>query len=355
MTDIREFMTGWFEPKQSHMTAWSKRQKEGLRGTATGKRYVPGFRPFDMLTEPNQSLVIFENTDQRIGVEYVTGTRPHFVRNIDFDELFFQFAGRSVLETEFGTYEMKPGEILHIPGGIAHRSSGTADCCRMFARLNEPLTEILKPEDQVSHVEYKVTRHGGPDWAKRDIAIDPPKGGEAIEKMITWRDTPEYYTTVRRDYATLVGASSLERDAAKSGITHIRTFDFFTEITGRRGPGPKLCGSKHFVAECYNTNGEQFAFHRALRSEEFGLQFRGNAINMSEFEENLKMAPGDLALVPLGIAHSVICEDDFLRIVLYSRLPWDVKIDATAHAYESTFVVETTVVEAPGWWASAAE
>ena len=38
MTDIREFMTGWFEPGKPHMTAWSKRQKEGLRGTATGKR-----------------------------------------------------------------------------------------------------------------------------------------------------------------------------------------------------------------------------------------------------------------------------------------------------------------------------
>jgi hypothetical protein len=225
----------------------------------------------------------------------------------------------------------------------------------MFARLHEPLTDILKADAQVSHVEYQVTRHGGPEWAKREVAINPPKGDEVIEKMITWRDTPEYYTTVRRDYDVLVGATSLERDVVKSGITHIRTFDFFTEITGRRGPGPKLCESKYFVAECYNTNGEQFAFHRALRSEEFGLQFRGNAINMSEFEENLKMVPGDLALIPLGIAHSVICEENFLRIVLYSKLPWDVKIDPTNHAFESTFDVKTKVVQAPGWWATAAE
>ena len=355
MTDVREFMTGWFEAGPAHMRAWSKRQKEGLRGTATGKRHVPGFRPFDMLSEPNQSLVVFENSDQRIGVEYVTGTRPHFVRNIDFDELFFQFSGRSVIETEFGIYEIKPGEILHIPAGIAQRSSGTADCARLFARLNEPLTHIMSPDKQVSHVEYDVIRHGGPDWAKRPIALDLPKGGEAIEKMICWRDTPDYYTTVRRSYDTLVGATSLERDAVKSGITKIRAFDFFTEITGRRGPGPKLAESRNFVAEVYNTSGEQFAFHRALRSEEFGLQFRGNAINMSEFEENLKMTPGDLSLVPLGIAHSVLCEENFLRIVLYSRLPWDVKIDATIHAFKSNFDVKTNVVQAPTWWATAAE
>jgi quercetin dioxygenase-like cupin family protein len=354
MTDTREFMTGWFEPAKQHMTAWSNREKEGLRGTATGKRYVPGFRPFDMLTEPNQSTVIFENSDQRIGVEYVTGTRPNFVRYIDFDALFFQFSGRSVIETEFGVYEVKPGELLHIPAGIAHRSSGTADCARLFAYLNEPLTHIHSPDAHESHVEYEVIRRGGPDWAGRAVEIAPPKG-EVIEKMICWRDTPEYYTTVRRNYDVLVGASSLQRDVAKSGITKIRAFDFFTEITGRRGPGPKLAESRYFVAEVYNTNGEQFAFHRALRSEEFGFQFRGNAVNMSEFEHNLKMTPGDLALIPLGIAHSVICEENFLRIVLYSKLPWDVKIDPTNHAYASSFEVKTNVIEAPKFWANAAE
>lgn len=355
MTNIREFMTGWFEPKKAHMTAWSNRQKEGLRGTATGKRYVPGFRPFDMLTDPNQSLVIFENSDQRIGVEYVTGTRPNFVRYIDFDALFFQFCGRSLIETEFGVYEVEPGELIHIPAGIAHRSSGTADCARLFAQLNEPLTHIHSPDEHISHVEYEVTRTGGPQWASREITLEPPKGGEVIEKMICWRDAPEYYTTVRRDYDTLVGASSLERDVVKSGITKIRVFDFFTEITGRRGPGPKIAESRYFVAEVYNTNGEQFAFHRALRSEEFGLQFRGNAINMSEFEHNLQMTPGDLALIPLGIAHSVICEESFLRLVLYSKLPWDVKIDPTNHALKSTFDIKTNVVQAPDWWAKAAE
>lgn len=355
MTDIREFMTGWFDPGRPHMTAWSNRQKEMLRGTATGKRYVPGFRPFDMLSEPNQSVLIFENSDQRIGVEYVTGTRQNFVRYIDFDALFFQFSGRSVVETEFGVYETRPGELLHIPAGIAHRSSGTADCARLFAYLNEPLTHILSPDSYASHVEYDMVRHGGPQWASREIVIDPPKGGEVIEKMICWRDTPEYYTTVPRRYDALVGASSLQRDVVKSGITKLRVFDFFTEITGRRGPGPKIAESRYFVAEVYNTNGEQFAFHRALRSEEFGLQFRGNAVNMSEFESNLKMEPGDLALIPLGIAHSVICEENFLRIVLYSKLPWDVKVDPTNHAFDSTFEVKTNVVQAPAWWATAAE
>ena len=66
--------------------------------------------------------------------------------------------------------------------------------------------------------------------------------------------------------------------------------------------------------EVYNTHGEQFAFHRALDSEEFGLQFMGVNTNMSEFEESFAMSPGMWFLIPLGIAHSVKdCGPDFRR------------------------------------------
>ena len=354
MTKIREFMTGWFDPKMPPMVAWSERRKEGLMGSAKGKRYVPGFRPFDMLTEPNQALLIFENSDQRIGVESVVGPRERFVRNIDFDELLFQFAGVCEIETEFGEYAMKAGEIMLIPAGIAHRSAGTADCLRVFARLHEPVIHMHDDAAYASHVEYEVVRKGGPTW-KVPAGSAPRKQGKVIETMICWRDTPEYYSTAERDYEHLVGATSTERDARKSGIKKIRAFDYFTEITGRRGPGPKIVESPNFVVEVYNTDGEQFAFHRALRSEEFGLQFRGTATNMSEFDGALPMAPGDLALVPLGIAHSVITGKEFLRVVMYSRIPWDVKIDATKHAFKSSFDVRTKVIESAGWWASAAE
>ena len=194
------------------------------------------------------------------------------------------------------------------------------------------------------------------EWASRAIALDPPKGGEVIEKMICWRDTPEYYTTVRRDYDTLVGGSSLERDVEKSGITKIRVFDFFTEITGRRGPGPKLAESRYFVAECYNTKDEQFAFHRALRSEEFGLQFRGNAINMSEFEEGLKMVPGRSRAHPARHRPQRDLRGGFPahRAVQPHAVGGEASI-RRATSINSTFDVRTNVVQAPEWWAKAAE
>ena len=98
--------------------------------------------------------------------------------------------------------------------------------------------------------------------------------------------------------------------------------------------------------------GEQFAFHRALRSEEVRIQFRGDAMDMSEFE-NVEVRPGDITIIPLGISHSVITDppDDpsFLRLNFYSTLPWRVPIDATKHYFDSHFECTTTVHKQADW------
>jgi hypothetical protein len=69
MTKVREFMTGWESPDTHQMIplVWSDRNKENLRGVAKGKRFTPKLRPFDMLSEPNQRLKIFESADVRVG------------------------------------------------------------------------------------------------------------------------------------------------------------------------------------------------------------------------------------------------------------------------------------------------
>jgi hypothetical protein len=51
----------------------------------------------------------------------------------------------------------------------------------------------------------------------------------------------------------------------------------------------------------YNMQDEQFAFHRALRSEEVRIQFRGDALDLSEFE-NVEVSPREITIIPLGIS-----------------------------------------------------
>lgn len=354
MGDKHEMMTSWHGTGRPHVVTWSERTQQRLFGSAKGRRRVPAFRLFDLVDQPNKEIVLAENDDQQIGVEAVVGAQADFVRYIDFDVLYFQFAGVSTIETEYGVHEVHPGEVILIPEGIAHRSSGDSDNLRYYVKLHEPVTEMHDASKEVSQTEFTVVRHGGPDW--KAASGTAPKG-KVVERMITWGEAPEDITLVEREYEDLVGVSSASRREAVSGIKKVRMFDVFAYATGAgHGPGPKIIISKHFMAEVYNTHGDQNAFHRGLRSEEMGIQFRGTATNMSEFDAATFTPPGLTTILPLGIAHSVRdCDEEFLRVVLYSDLKWRYPTDLTRHAFESTFEVKSKLVKAADWQKPAAK
>jgi hypothetical protein len=349
--EVREFMTDWFGPgsEPMPMLAWSVRKRSSLMGSAKSKRFVPSFHPFDMLAQPNDRLLVFENSDQRIGVESVCGAQPEFTRHLDFNTLYFQFCGETKVETECGPYSLSAGDILLVPEGIAHRSTGTADALRWTFDIHEPIKVMYDDSQETSLTEFTNKRQGGPAWSipagRRAAPTD-----QVVERMIQWRDrSPDYHTRVERDYASVAGATSRQRDKAESLVKKLRAFDCFTEITGQRGPGPKLVASDNFALETYNTVGAQFAFHRALQSDEFGFQFAGGGFNLSELEAKTATPPGTCALVPLGIAHSVLCDPGFLRFVAYSRIPWETRVDAGKHAFNSSFEVKSNVLKPHAW------
>ena len=68
MTKIREFSTRWDRPEDR---TWYERDKEALIGSAKGsKRDTPKFRPFDMIGEPNQSLILWRNEPSPAAIAY---------------------------------------------------------------------------------------------------------------------------------------------------------------------------------------------------------------------------------------------------------------------------------------------
>jgi homogentisate 1,2-dioxygenase len=354
---IREFMTTWDGSPRPPLEAWSDRNKANLMGSTKSTRFIPLFRAFDLLSMPNQALVILANDDHRIGVESVVGAQEHFHRWVDADVVYFQYCGATTLETEFGDYEMRPGELMFVPEGIAHRSTGTADSLRWFAIAHEPFTDFFDETRYTSHTEFEVVRKGGPGWTVPAGRERARRGGKVTEAMHCWDDRPDDLTIAERDYEYLVGASSTQVREKVSGIRKIRAFDFFTEIVGKKGGSPPLFKGPNLEIKTYNIVGEQFAFHRALRSEEIRIQFRGNAMDMSEFE-NVPIQPGEVTIIPRGIAHSVVTvppeSRDFLRLNFYSAKPWRIETDLTRHAHHSTFEIRT-VVRREAAWRQAAE
>jgi mannose-6-phosphate isomerase-like protein (cupin superfamily) len=351
---IGEFMTTWKDFPRPGLAAWAERKKAGLMGTAKSTHYTPRFRPFDMLSTPNQSLVILENENHRIGVESVVGAQESFHRYVDCDVIYFQFCGNTKMETEFGVYPMTPGEVMLVPGGISHRSIGRDDSLRYFCLSHEAVDYVMGEDQYTSHTTFEVKRIGGPDWTAPQ-EIDSASQGQVVEKMHLWDDGPEDFTVVERDYESLVGVAGLGRGRPGSAIRKLRAFDHFTAIVGKgredSGTQP-LMESASMRIRTYNMQDEQFAFHRALRSEEVRIQFRGDALDMSEFA-NVEVSPGEITIIPLGIAHSVISippeDENFLRLNFYSKLRWRVPINPTEHMFDSKFEVTTTVQKQAEW------
>src|SRR5687767_1230671 len=85
MTEIEEGMSTWKGLPRPNGTANAERKKAGLMGVGTSSRFTPLFRPFDLLTAPNQRLRVVENEFHRIGVESVCGVQDAFHRYVDSD------------------------------------------------------------------------------------------------------------------------------------------------------------------------------------------------------------------------------------------------------------------------------
>jgi mannose-6-phosphate isomerase-like protein (cupin superfamily) len=352
---IGEFMTTSRDFPRHGLEAWSERSKAGLMAAGKSSHYIPRFRPFDMLASPNDSLVILENDDHRIGVESVFGCQDAFHRYVDCDVIYFQYCGTTTVETEFGPFVLNPGDTMLIPGGIAHRSIGTAGSLRYFALTHQPIDHVMGEDQYTSHVQYELRRVGGPDW-QLPPGADRPSTGRVVEKMHFWDDGPDDFTVLERNYEDLVGVAKPR--GSLGGPQKRRAFDHFTGIVGKGEENTQ------YLYECdtlrirtYNIRGEQFAFHRALRTEEARIQFRGNAEDLSELE-NVYVRPGDVTVIPLGIAHSVMTDppndDQFLRLNFYTSVRWRVPVDLTRHVYDSHFEVTTRVLQEAEWKLAAA-
>jgi hypothetical protein len=335
---MAEFATGWGHKAER---TWSKRNMEDFIGVSKGGHLkVPRLRPFDFIDAPNTYVPVLDAVSNRMGVDALRGTQSTFSRNADYDEVFFQMAGSTTYETEFGVVSANAAYVTVIPAGVSYRATGTAGSLRMIFRLRDPAEVAVGEDKHIGHTEYDVTWVDAPDWP---VKPGEPARGTVLEAVRTWDDRPGEETLIERNYDRLIGAST-----EGPGIHNIRLFDLFTEITGRRGPGPTSIRNEHFNLECFNSTGAQFAFHRGQRADEAQFQFQGTADNVSEFGID-KMDAGDLYVVKRGIAHRVIGSPNYRRMTWYSEDRWTVQVDAAKPLRKTNFEIKETVIEAAPW------
>jgi len=310
---IREFMT--HRDPDEHI--WVERDESAVIGTARmGQRLVPKIRPFDLLRSAPRSgnrtqVMVWEGDTLRIAVENLLGLEEQLTRAADHDLVYFQFCGRSIIESECGVVELEAGEFVLVPAAISHRSSGKDECLRVRIATRELVNLGVDPEKPLAETKFKV--RPSESFSTQANGRQDAQNGRILEHITFW--DPQSDVWIERDPAALIGTVT---DGSRP-FKKIRGFDYFTSMTGKGGAkAPVLYTGKEFRIDVYNLEEEQRGFHRGCDEDEIWFQFRGHSLNHTEWGA-MELDAGQTAMIPRGIAHRITGSRGFLRMVFYSR------------------------------------
>lgn len=334
---VREFMTHWDDKGP----IWFERDEDELVGTQrSGGRPIPRLRVFDLFRGPTNTVgikapVVWAGEDGVIEVHNPNGPEPHFHRASDFDVLIFQFSGHAGVETEMGEYRLAPAHCMHIPAGVAYRVLGSPECRQMVVKLHKPVHLGIDPTQPLTETVFDVRPAGSPTGGQ-PVTFPEPRG-RILEVTEFWGNALEPIV-IERDHARLVGCATPQRSR---DISVIRVFDYFVGMTGKGGArAPEHFRGEDFRTDAYNTEGQQYGFHRGCDDDEIWFQFRGHATNETEWGVH-ELDPGEMGYVPRGISHRITGGEGFLRFVLYFRHPMHPAVDDSSHTGHTRFEVKT--------------
>lgn len=118
---------------------------------------------------------LFKGKNFKVDVYNTTGQQHGFHRGCDGEEIWFQFRGHGINDTEWGQHELDAGEIGYVPRGIAHRITGDDN----FLRFNLYFRRLMKPNADASshhgetHYEVKAASYKElPSYAETKKRID---------------------------------------------------------------------------------------------------------------------------------------------------------------------------------------
>ncbi|TVT22496.1 homogentisate 1,2-dioxygenase [Amycolatopsis rhizosphaerae] len=104
--------------------------------------------PPDRDDPAGEPLLMFHNADCRISLSMRAAAPPHYVRNIDHDELHFVHHGTGTFVTEFGPLAYRPGDYVYLPKATTYRQ--VPDGPDTHVLIIEAVEEFRVPEPGVN-------------------------------------------------------------------------------------------------------------------------------------------------------------------------------------------------------------
>ncbi|MGS0894502.1 hypothetical protein ACVBGC_18520 [Burkholderia stagnalis] len=342
----RCFYTLWGRENEITWEAQPSRDLSNSIVPGTGRQDWRKIRPFDLLAEPDARqggiarLPLYAGEHVRISAAHIAGGEPHFERAGDYDTIFVQFSGISVVETNFGIFELHPGETLLVPAMVAHRTTGSPNCRRMEYLVRELVTVHLPPAVGAQQLRFRVYPADDPSQAESIVpSVVPAPDGRIREHLTRWDDLPGDDFWFERTHEWLVGKADRGRAPIK-----LRPFEHFRKTIATTHALPPvrtalLWDSATFRQRVYSNPGRQPAPHRGYDEDELWLQFVG-PIRVETEHAIYEMENGTLSMAEAGVSHTSVSTADMYRLTTYSPKPIRLIADPDGHLRETTWVVE---------------
>jgi hypothetical protein len=84
------------------------------------------------------------------------GQQAGFHRGMEDDEIWFQFRGQSINDTEWGVHHLNAGEMGYVPRGIAHRITGGEGFLRYVLYFRHPMYPQVDDSSHKANTSFEV-------------------------------------------------------------------------------------------------------------------------------------------------------------------------------------------------------
>ena len=251
--------------------------------------------------------ILWESEYGRIEWIQMNFRQPMYHRNLDVDELAYQIAGPRTLMTEIGTVELRPGDFVKIPVGIAHDNYGRKE----------------------SHVLWYFPA------GIEDVGTVSAQGEVLIPPFEGWRSE-----TVNEVHTDCLGARHCDRAVQLSDETLLlEQADSETERLQVIRTDPAIGttdwvwkGPHHWVGMTAVEDADGRTYSRHRNADEVQYQVEGTRLLVSA-NGVVEMTPGTFVHLPVGVAHTSISQGPSRHITTVSRHKFD---SAYQGATEST-------------------
>ncbi len=246
--------------------------------------------------------ILWEGASGRIEWQQMNFRQPMYHRNLDVDEMSFQIYGPRTLMTEIGTVELRPGDLVRIPVGVAHDNWGRR-ASHILWYFPAPITEV------------------GEVLRESEVLIPPFEGWqpEMVNEVhtnclggrpVSVRSGPQHCDT-----AIQLSDETLLLKQAHSETDRLRVLH--PEASGNETAWVWQ-GPDHWIGLTSITDSDGRTYTRHRNVDEVQYQVAGTRLLISA-NGVVEMTPGTFVHLPVGVAFASIVSGTSTHVTTLSR------------------------------------